>query len=261
MSNMLQRGTYTNELFYITFIFQELNVLASTEANLSETERNYLMEPTNGDPLLEILQTAVYLKDLKSALDLVNPHDLLACQDLLRKCQETHKKLIQLSTQGLLGQDMSENRSHFVGNTCIPSSESLFGLAYRFSSLDNAMIFIMIWAHLAILQPLISQAHSLVHLQTASPAEIFLESSFEDMEFEDPEVYADRRAQKWHAPDIQCSACASRLSSISKREIEQNMLGAEKCLITWHLKGSILPATSASELLPCGCPGGIQRVQ
>ena len=29
MSNMLQQGTYTNELFYITFIFQELNVRIS----------------------------------------------------------------------------------------------------------------------------------------------------------------------------------------------------------------------------------------
>lgn len=163
--------------------------------NFSESESNYLMEPTNGDPLLEILQTAVSIKDLKSALDSVNHYDLSACQDLLRKCHETQGKLIKLSADGPLSKDAQEHRLHFTDDTCIPSSEPLFGPAYRFSSLDNAMLFIIIWAHLAILQPLKYRAHSLVQSQTSSPVEICPESQFEDMEFELPEAYADRIAR------------------------------------------------------------------
>ncbi|KAJ5087897.1 hypothetical protein N7456_011513 [Penicillium angulare] len=257
MSSMLQRGAYTDELFYVTFIFQELNVvyapngmdpwgthvagmntllshyrakakkdpivdiicryeqkakivLATTEANFSESEYKYLMEPTNGDPLLEIFQIAVLLKDLKCELDSVNHHDLDACEDLLRKCYETQEKLTNLSTDGSLARDAPELQSYFTEDTCIPSSDPLFGPAYHFSSLENAMLFILIWAHLAILQPLTYRAYSLVYLRTGSTGEIWFESRFKDMKFEVPEAYADRiaRALPFCFRDSTKMACA-----------------------------------------------------
>lgn len=152
------------------------------------------MEPTNGDPLLEVLQTSVSLKDLKVALDSVNPFDLPACQDLLRQCHETHRKLIELSTEGSLGKDKPEYGWKFT-DTCIPPTDSLFGAAYRFKSLDNAMLFVMIWSHLAILWPLVHRAQSMVQLQTGSLVELNGPGPQDDSKLEDQEVYADRIAQ------------------------------------------------------------------
>lgn len=178
--------------------FFSIQVLASTGTltSYSEAEYNYLMEPTNGDPILEVFQTSVALKDLKFALDSVNPFDLPACQALLKKCQETQQKLIGLSKQGSLGMDTPENGSKFTDETCIASTDPIFGSAYRFSSLDNAMLFAMISAHLAILWPLTYRAHSFVNSQTMSPVElIHSQSRFWDMEVTTPEAYADKMAR------------------------------------------------------------------
>ncbi|KAJ5390076.1 uncharacterized protein N7496_001144 [Penicillium cataractarum] len=246
VSNMIRRGSLTNETLYAVAIFQEINALyapnglgalgthvagmntlleyfrakeqsdpiidaihhyqqkfniiyTSTGMNISKSEYDLIMEPTNGDPLLETLQTTVAIGILKSKIDSVKHADLRACQNLLQRCYEVQDHLIGLYTGGQLSNepsalDYAGNTSQHIENTGVPPPELLFGHAYDFSSPNDAILYIMLWTHLAMLQPLISRASRLVQFHTSSlignPP-----SQNEDLESVILEAHADRIAR------------------------------------------------------------------
>ncbi|KAJ5088450.1 hypothetical protein N7456_012066 [Penicillium angulare] len=234
MSNMINRGIYSNELVYAALIFVEINTLytpnglnplgthiagltsllkyyqskgqydpivdkihrrhhklllaiTSTGMNLSQSERDYLMEPTNGDPLLEIIQITSEIGLLKTAID-DDQTDQTACQDILEQCYKVQTRLMRLQEDGHLGKEPSRWQPDY---TNFPSPESLFGFAYQFSSLDNALLYTFFWAHMVILQPIIHRARSLVRShEGTSPKNPT--SRFEDPEFVLREAYASK---------------------------------------------------------------------
>ncbi|KAJ5683638.1 hypothetical protein N7462_006803 [Penicillium macrosclerotiorum] len=163
--------------------------LTSTGMYLSKSEYEYLMEPTNGDPLLEIVQTTATIGSLKSAIE-VNQTDLAACQSILQQCLEVQAKLMKLQTEGYLGKEPSQWHSPEYIN--ISSPESLFGPAYQFSTLHNAILYTLFWAHMVILLPVIHRARSLIRSHTSSSSRKNPASQFEDPEYVLRGAYADK---------------------------------------------------------------------
>ncbi|KAJ5726115.1 uncharacterized protein N7483_007472 [Penicillium malachiteum] len=172
--------------------------------NLLESEYEYLMEPTNGDPLLEIIQSAVTIGKLQSMLDTVDYTSLTACQDILHRCYEARECLLRLRTDGLLGEDPSDNEcaaNYFQPiNEAVPSSTLLFGPPYHFSSSDHVALYMMFWGVQMLFQRLIYRARSIFQLHTDITRSGFQEDLshsyfFENQEISLPGVYANRIAR------------------------------------------------------------------
>ncbi|KAJ6020778.1 hypothetical protein N7540_006282 [Penicillium herquei] len=164
---------------------------------LSTSEYNYLMEPTNGDPLLEILQITVKIGDLESSflsiLDSSHP-DLFDFRAIIQKCSLIWDELIRLQNRGQLGQ--KPQRSQRTNNDPeMLSPQLLFGFAYDFASPNNALLHIMFWVNFVFLQSLIGRTKTLIHQHTTSTARNDAPLQFEDTEFVHPDKYADKVAR------------------------------------------------------------------
>ncbi|KAJ6031446.1 hypothetical protein N7540_002178 [Penicillium herquei] len=149
----------------------KLNIFnTSTGRNLLQSEYEYLMEPTNGDPLLEIIQSAATIGKLQSLLDTVDYSNLISCRDILHRCYKARDCLLRLRTDGLLGEDPSEDEcaTNYFQPTDDPilSSTLLFGPPYNFSSSDHVTLYMMFWGVLMLSQQLIYRARSIFQLHT-----------------------------------------------------------------------------------------------
>lgn len=154
------------------------------------------MEPANGDPLLEVLQATVAIGILKSEIESIDHADLGACQSLLQKCYEVQDQLIALRTSARVSEepsplDCAKNEPLPTESTSVPPTDPLFGHAYHFSSPNDATLYIMLWTHLAMVQPLISRASSLVQSHTSLLLGV-LPPQTDIMETVILEAYADR---------------------------------------------------------------------
>ncbi|KAJ6007661.1 hypothetical protein N7540_011637 [Penicillium herquei] len=161
--------------------------LTSTGMNLSKAEHDYLMEPTNGDALLEILQTIASIGSLKSAIE-TKHNDPVACQNILQKCYETQERLMGLQKDGHLGKEPSLWQCKKFE---VPSPEGIFGAPYQFTSLRNAILYTLFWANMVILLPILHNARSLVRSHSSTSVEDH-GPQFEDMEYVLRGAYADK---------------------------------------------------------------------
>ncbi|KAJ5711020.1 hypothetical protein N7488_005176 [Penicillium malachiteum] len=184
------------KLWILTVVCQ---ILLSSGMSLSKSEYNCLMEPTNGDPLLKILQATVTLGTLKAEIDSVDYLPPAEYQDKLQRCSMVQSRLMKLQERGEFGGEPTDfkfptTKSQATEETDIPSTEQLFGNPFGFSSPDNAILYTLFWANLCILKPIIHRAHEL----SRSPATQMIESPttpFEDLELALAEEYADKIAR------------------------------------------------------------------
>ncbi|KAJ5738513.1 hypothetical protein N7493_001668 [Penicillium malachiteum] len=166
---------------------------------LSKSEYNYLMEPTNGDPLLEILQITVRIGDLESSFlsILDSSHsDPIDFRAILQNCSLIWDEQMSVRNRGQLGQE--PQRSQRTKNDPeMLSPELLFGFAYDFASPSNALLYIMFWVNFVFLQSLIGRTKTLIHQHTSSTASAYASLQFEDTAFAcvHPEEYADKVAR------------------------------------------------------------------
>ncbi|KAJ5702474.1 hypothetical protein N7488_010022 [Penicillium malachiteum] len=156
--------------------------------NLTKAEHDYLMEPTHGDPLLEILQTIANIGVLKTALE-TKHKDPVACQNILQKRYETQERLMGLQKDGHLGKEPSIWQCKKFD---VPSPEWTFGAPYQFTSLRNAILYTMFWANMVIILPILHHARSLVRLHSSPSSVENPGSQFEDMEYVLRGAYADQ---------------------------------------------------------------------
>lgn len=125
------------------------------------------MEPTNGNPLLELMQISADIGPIFSAMRLIDHSDYEACQVLLLRCWGARERLHYWSNERHLGSSLLlECASAEFGNTDIPPTEALFGQAYLFVSQDDAVLRLTLWAQLVIIHKLVYHAHCLVRLHT-----------------------------------------------------------------------------------------------
>lgn len=163
--------------------------------DLAREEYELIMEPTEGDPLLEVLQIAVTIGKLQAAIDSIDSSDPMICQEFLNQCYGAKRRLTDLQNNGSFGEAPSECTSaRFLepSKMKIPPTEPLFGLAYHFSSKDHAMLHMMFWVQLVVLQPVIYRARSIVHAHTNDKPPT---QAIEDHEYLLSETYANKIAR------------------------------------------------------------------
>lgn len=165
---------------------------------LSKSEYDYIMEPTNGNPLLKIFQTTVAIGDLKYSIESIDPEspEPIPYEAMLQKAYEIQGILMELYHDGQLGKEPHRSAERRSDNMGIFPPELLFGYAYDFSSPNHALLFIMFWTNLVLLQPLVRRADSLFRLHThAAGMRISPYPKFEDLARVDPEKYANKLAR------------------------------------------------------------------
>lgn len=163
--------------------------------SLSKSEYSYLMEPTKDDPLLDILQTTVLIGDLRSLLDSNNSRcpDRMAYKAVLYKCTGIQNKLMISRRHG---QPPTEPQRYVSTNDPgILSPDDLFGFAYDFPSPNHALLFILFWTNLVLLQPLIPRANYLLKTHASSAMGTQTTAQFENLDLFYPEKCADNVAR------------------------------------------------------------------
>ncbi|KAJ5711015.1 hypothetical protein N7488_005171 [Penicillium malachiteum] len=181
--------------------WQKLQIIfTSTGMRLSKAEYSYLMEPTNGDPLLEILQITVRIGDVESlflsALESSDP-DLMDFRAILQKFSLIWDGLMSLRDRGQLGQE-PQRLQRTKNDPEILSPELLFGFAYDFASPSNALLYIMFWVNFVFLQSSIGRTKTLIHKHASSTADAYASYAslpFEDTDFVHPDNFADKVAR------------------------------------------------------------------
>ncbi|KAJ5287903.1 hypothetical protein N7478_003589 [Penicillium angulare] len=142
-------------------------VLPSTGTSLSKVEYDHVMEPTNGNPLLELMQIFADVGPIFSTMRSIDHSNPEACQLLLLRCWGAKGRLLNWSNERHLGSSLLlECASAEFGDKDIPPTDALFGQPYLFASQDDAVLHLTLWAQLVIVHKLIHHAHSLVTLHT-----------------------------------------------------------------------------------------------
>lgn len=126
------------------------------------------------------------ISSIAAAVNTIDISHIEACQVLLHKCLTLREDMLAWYSRevGQIGGGPSVCESDDLVTTRIPPSKHLFGLPYRFVSLDNARIHILLWAALSMLQTFIGQAHARVY----SPD---LVDARTNQEYQLSEYYAD----------------------------------------------------------------------
>ena len=120
------------------------------------------MEPTNGNPILELAQTMAKIGLIVTDFNAIDYSDETACTELIARCTKIEAGLMKFCAGGYFGFSPTECFSGEFDSPGIPQTETLFGTAYRFSSPDNAILHLMFWVQLSILHSLIHQLSSLM---------------------------------------------------------------------------------------------------
>lgn len=162
---------------------------------LSKSEYDYIMEPTNGDALLEIIQATVKIGDLEAAYLSINPNhpDPMACAAIVQKCYIIYEAQMRFHQCGQLGE--TPRRAQPTNDPTTLSPEPLFGFAYDFSSPNNAVLHIMFYANMVFLQSLIGRANNLAQRRVGPMTGIYISSQFEDLALVHKDKYADKVAR------------------------------------------------------------------
>ncbi|KAJ5110642.1 hypothetical protein N7532_001177 [Penicillium argentinense] len=144
---------------------QKLMVIHSTIViKWPESEYTYLRQNTIGTPLDGLFDIFAVLASLLAATEQINHADLEACQALLQNCYSHRQSILRWYSQNqgfICGPPMFCDPSE---NLCprLPPTDDLFGVSYRFTSLDHARLHIFYWTSLAMIQCLIYQSKILV---------------------------------------------------------------------------------------------------
>ena len=153
------------------------------------------MEPTNGDPLLGILQTTVLIGDLRSLLDSNTSSclDHIAYKTILRKCSRIQNELMASRQHGQVPTE--PRRPMSANDPGILAPDHLFGFAYDFPSPNHALLFILYWTNLTLLQPLVPRANYLLRSHTSSMKGLHTTPQFGNLDLLYPERCADNVAR------------------------------------------------------------------
>ncbi|KAJ5580467.1 hypothetical protein VI817_009854 [Penicillium citrinum] len=110
----------------------------------------------------ELFHLMAGIAPVSAALGMTDLSDEDACHLLLQDTLAHRGKLLSWYSREMhrIGGAPSVGQSNEFPSSAIPSAEHLFGLPYRFPTLDNARIHIIYWAALSILQELIGQVYA-----------------------------------------------------------------------------------------------------
>ncbi|OOQ84489.1 hypothetical protein PEBR_30282 [Penicillium brasilianum] len=191
---MIDRGLCTEEMLYSALVFLEIEsyscpegmegwythaigayalikrfakllmVLIISSLNVSGEEYKQIVQSCGETPLDGLVKLYADSAIIAQAADFISPLDYRACQLLLHHSLAHENNIIAWYEQikdeiGGAPQECAEDELLCSG---LARDDDLFGTPYRFASLENARIHILVWNLLRDLQPYIYKARMLV---------------------------------------------------------------------------------------------------
>ncbi|KAJ5948962.1 hypothetical protein N7454_002269 [Penicillium verhagenii] len=219
MSKAISRKSYTDDLIYTCFIFQQIQIhycpsslaewlthfdglgaimkcyrpTKSTSQILATiygqshalsvvlaafmhlpAEAIESFKKPKGDGILETLVSyTAEVSRIAAAIDTTDASDHEACHSLLNDALNIEMGARELDIRinhGVPGDPPVYARGELKTRVC--QTDDLFGPAYRFSSLEDATLRILVWLLLSFTHPLICYCQSMVKAQTASRGQV-----------------------------------------------------------------------------------------
>lgn len=131
--------------------------------HLSQDTIAWLKEPNNGGILFEYIELITEISRITTAISRTDVSDHDAYKSLLGDCLALEKKHLdfwaQINPNSINGELPTYARGEL--NTGIASTDDLFGPAYRFFSLNDAILHTLLWLSLSFVYPLIRQCRTL----------------------------------------------------------------------------------------------------
>lgn len=131
---------------------------------LSKDTITWLKEPNNGGTLFKYIELLAEISDITAAVSRTNPSDYKAGKSLLRDCLTLKKKHLefwmQINPNSVDGEEIPTYARGEL-KTSMPPIDDLFGPAYRFSSLNDAILHTLLWLSLSFVYPLLRQCRDL----------------------------------------------------------------------------------------------------
>lgn len=118
----------------------------------------WLNEPNEGGPLFGMMKLLTDISQVSADIGNTDVSDHEAYESLFNECLTIERDHMELYSE--IGQNIDgEPRTYAHGElkTGVPPTDHLFGPAYRFSSLEDAMLHLFFWLSLSALYPLIRQ--------------------------------------------------------------------------------------------------------
>lgn len=170
--------------------------------NLNKEEFEYVTQPSEGNPMVELLRLYAKFTPIATAVKAARPPNHRACCMLLRKCLAHREKLTAWYAQNIRrGPEVCAPGE--ILTTRIPPTDDLFGTAYRFHSLDSGKIHTMFWTLLSIMHVVISRARNLVRVYDIDPFTPDVDEQFGDQDYLIASYWGDQiaRAMPYHVQD------------------------------------------------------------
>ncbi|OJJ45127.1 hypothetical protein ASPZODRAFT_27137 [Penicilliopsis zonata CBS 506.65] len=143
--------------------YHRFKVLIARLTYHSEETIAWLKQPFGGDGAMkDFIMNLVEISRIAAAIDTIDVSDQNACQSLLEDSLALEKSHMDLYAQ-IDGNTGGEAPTYARGElkTGVPATDDLFGPAYRFSSLDDALLHMFFWLSLSFVHPLICQCQVL----------------------------------------------------------------------------------------------------
>jgi hypothetical protein len=145
---------------------------------LSKETIAWLKEPNDGGLWAESIGLLAEISRIATAIKATDTSDHDTCKSLLDDCwalEKNHMDFWMQIAQNIDGEPPTYARGELKSG--IPSTDDLFGPAYRFSSLNDAMLHTFIWQSLSFVYLLVCKCRTLI---TADMPSGFLTDDIED---------------------------------------------------------------------------------
>lgn len=208
--------------------------MSAQGVNLNQDEFDYVMQPSGGNPTVELLRLFANFAPIANAVKTARPPNNKICRMLLRKCLSHREKVMAWYFKNIRSVPSVCAPGERL-TTRVPSTDDLFGPAYRFQSLDSGKIHTMYWTLLSIMHVVISRARNLVRVYDIDPFTPDVEDQFGDEDYLISSYWGDQiaRAMPYHAQDCMkawgihsvafalCQCCkASAVDSANWKKLE-----------------------------------------
>ncbi|OOQ91060.1 hypothetical protein PEBR_02319 [Penicillium brasilianum] len=159
---------------------------------LSEEEYRYCREPSEGMPLVEIINIFVEFTPLGADIESVDQFNQEACEKLLSACLAQKQSVLEW---------YARRKKTFGGGPLVLTDELLrcidiepvdvtFGKPYSFASLDDALLYVLYCMAMAMVSPMVARARSLV--QSLRQGDQRVNDHTIDEEYSTMQIYADQ---------------------------------------------------------------------
>ncbi|OQE28691.1 hypothetical protein PENSTE_c003G07823 [Penicillium steckii] len=141
--------------------YQKMKVLLSGIGHLSKETIAWLNEPNEGGPWFGVIRLLTEMSRITSTIRTTDVSNLEANATLLEDClalEKDHMEFYVEIEQGVSGEPPTYTRGELI--SAMPPTDDLFGPAYRFSSLEDAMLHLFYWLSLSSVYPLLHQCRA-----------------------------------------------------------------------------------------------------